>query len=112
MRAVSLDDKYKLEDGRVFLSGAQAIVRIALDQRRRDARAGLRTAGFISGYRGSPLGGVDTALWQAERLLKTHQIHFEPGLNEDIAATAVVGSQQAGLIGPMRLTRCATPTCR
>ena len=102
MQPVSLDDKYALEDGQIFLSGAQTVVRIALDQQRRDARAGLRTAGFISGYRGSPLGGVDTALWQAERFLKAHDIHFEPGLNEEIAATAVAGSQQAGVVGRTR----------
>lgn len=99
MKPVSLDDKYLIEDGRVFLSGSQIIVRLALDQHRRDARAGLRTAGFISGYRGSPLGGVDTALWQAAPFLSANDIHFEPGLNEEIAATAVSGSQQASLFG-------------
>jgi indolepyruvate ferredoxin oxidoreductase len=99
MKPVSLDDKFLLEDGQVFLSGAQMIVRLALDQHRRDARAGLRTGGFISGYRGSPLGGVDTALWQAAPLLSGNDIHFEPGLNEEIAATAVSGSQQVSLFG-------------
>ncbi len=97
MKSISLDDKYLLEDAPIFLSGAQAIARLAIDQRRRDAHAGLRTAGFVSGYRGSPLGGVDTALWQAASVLSTHDIHFEPGLNEEIAATAVSGSQQVEL---------------
>jgi indolepyruvate ferredoxin oxidoreductase len=102
MRPVSLDDKYTMEEGEIFLSGAQAIVRLALDQHRRDAAAGLHTAGFISGYRGSPLGGVDTALWRADRFLAAHDIHFEPGLNEEIAATAVAGSQQAAIVGRSR----------
>jgi indolepyruvate ferredoxin oxidoreductase len=97
MKSISLDDKYLLEDAPIFLSGAQAIVRLAVDQRRRDAHAGLRTAGFISGYRGSPLGGVDTALWQAGTVLSAHDIRFEPGLNEEIAATAVCGTQQVEL---------------
>lgn len=99
MRAVSLDDKYALEEGQIFLSGVQSIVRLALDQKRRDARAGLRTAGFISGYRGSPLGGLDTALWQASKTLAAHDIRFEPGLNEELAATAVSGTQQAQMFG-------------
>ncbi|HXP30797.1 MAG TPA: indolepyruvate ferredoxin oxidoreductase family protein [Stellaceae bacterium] len=104
MKSVSLDDKYTLERGPVFLSGVQAIVRLALDQRRRDARAGLATGGFISGYRGSPLGGVDTALWQVQALLKANDIHFEPGLNEELAATAVAGTQQIAAIGRGKFT--------
>ena len=102
MNAVSLDDKYELAQGRVFMSGTQAIVRLLLEQRRRDHRSGRNTAGFVSGYRGSPLGGLDIALWQAARLLESHRIHFEPGLNEEIAATAVAGSQQAGIAGAAR----------
>ncbi len=98
----SLDDKYALERGRVYLSGIQALVRLLIEQRRRDARAGLATAGFVSGYRGSPLGGFDSALWQAQRFLDEHRIRFEPGLNEEIAATAVAGSQQAGIAGSSR----------
>ena len=87
--------------GRVYLTGVQALVRLPLDQRRRDAAAGLRTAGFISGYRGSPLGTYDLALWQAKELLDEHHVRFEPGVNEDLAATAVWGSQQANLLpGP------------
>ena len=95
--AVSLDDKYALETGRVFLTGTQALVRLPMMQRRRDEAAGLNTAGFISGYRGSPLGGYDMALWRAQKFLKRHHIHFQPGLNEDLAATGVWGSQQVGL---------------
>jgi indolepyruvate ferredoxin oxidoreductase len=94
---VGLDDKYTLQSGRIYLSGIQALVRLPMMQRLRDRAAGLNTAGFISGYRGSPLGGYDNALWQAQRLLSEHDIHFQPGLNEDLAATAVWGSQQVGL---------------
>ncbi len=94
---VSLDDKYVLEEGRVYLTGIQALVRLPLEQRRRDASAGLETAGFISGYRGSPLGGYDQQLWRAAEHLESHRIHFQPGINEDLAATAIWGTQQAQL---------------
>jgi indolepyruvate ferredoxin oxidoreductase len=94
---VSLEDKYTLQSGRIYLSGIQALVRLPMMQRERDRAAGLNTAGFISGYRGSPLGAYDSALWQAQRLLEQHDIRFQPGLNEDLAATAVWGSQQVGL---------------
>jgi indolepyruvate ferredoxin oxidoreductase len=94
---VSLEDKYTLQSGRIYLSGIQALARLPMMQRQRDRAAGLSTAGFISGYRGSPLGGYDNALWQAQRLLDQNDIHFQPGLNEDLAATAVWGSQQVGL---------------
>ncbi len=94
---VSLDDKYALDSGRVFLTGTQALVRLLMMQRQRDALAGLNTAGFVSGYRGSPLGGFDQALWKARDHLKTHHIHFQPGINEDLGATAVWGSQQVNL---------------
>src|ERR1700693_964231 len=97
LHEVTLDDKYSLHHGRAFMSGIQALVRLPMMQRERDRAAGLNTAGFISGYRGSPLGGVDHALWQAQRFLQQHDIRFEPGLNEDLAATAVWGSQQVGL---------------
>jgi indolepyruvate ferredoxin oxidoreductase len=93
----SLEDKYTLQSGRIYLSGIQALVRLPMMQRERDRAAGLNTAGFISGYRGSPLGGYDNALWQAQGLLDQHDIRFHPGLNEDLAATAVWGSQQIGL---------------
>ena len=91
--AVSLEDKYTLDSGRVYITGVQALVRLPMMQRRRDAAAGLDTAGYISGYRGSPLGGFDNALVQAKPLLEKHHVRFHPGLNEDLAATAVWGSQ-------------------
>ncbi len=94
---VNLEDKYTVQSGRIYLSGIQALVRLPMIQRERDRAAGLNTAGFISGYRGSPLGGYDSALWQAKRFLQAHDIRFQPGLNEDLAATAVWGSQQVGL---------------
>ncbi len=94
---VSLDDKYALESGRVYLNGTQALVRLLLMQRARDRLHGLNTAGFVSGYRGSPLGGLDQALWGAKRFLERDGIVFKPGLNEDLAATAVWGTQQVGL---------------
>lgn len=97
--AVSLDDKYTLESGRIFLTGTQALVRLPMMQRQRDLRAGLNTACFISGYRGSPLGGVDQQLWQARKFLKQHHIHFQPGVNEELAATAIWGTQQTNLFG-------------
>jgi len=95
---VTLDDKYAKFDGRVFLTGIQALVRLPLLQARRDRAAGKSTAGFISGYRGSPLGGYDLALWAAKKHLAAHDIVFEPGINEDLAATAVWGSQTVGLL--------------
>src|SRR5215210_3643854 len=89
-----LTDRYSRDEGRVFLTGTQALVRIVLDQARRDRAAGLDTAGFVSGYRGSPLGGFDLELWRAGELLKADRIEFLPAVNEDLAATAVLGSQQ------------------
>ena len=94
---LSLDDKYTRESGRVFLNGTQALVRLAMIQRSRDLAAGLSTAGFISGYRGSPLGGFDQALWKARKHLESHHVFFTPGVNEELAATAVWGTQQVGL---------------
>src|SRR5438477_6826925 len=93
----SLDDKYTLERGRVFLTGTQALIRLMLLQRERDVRSGLNTAGFISGYRGSPLGGLDQALWRAQKHLEANHLKFQPGVNEDLAATAIWGSQQVGM---------------
>ena len=95
--AVSLDDKYALESGRVFMTGVQALVRLPLMQRQRDVAAGLNTGGYITGYRGSPLGALDQQLWQAKRFIEKNHIHFEPGVNEDLAATAIWGSQQLNL---------------
>ncbi|WP_024511531.1 indolepyruvate ferredoxin oxidoreductase family protein [Bradyrhizobium sp. ARR65] len=94
---VELEDKYRLEAKRIYLSGVQALVRLPMLQREIDRAARLNTAGFISGYRGSPLGMYDHALWRAKSHLKAHDIAFVPGLNEDLAATAVWGSQQVGL---------------
>ena len=97
--AVSLDDKYDLSKRRVFLSGAQAIVRLLMMQKERDRRAGLNTAGFVSGYRGSPVGGLDQQFMRARRQFDSHDIVFQPGLNEELAATAVWGAQQAEMRG-------------
>ncbi|RDK11378.1 indolepyruvate ferredoxin oxidoreductase family protein [Cupriavidus lacunae] len=97
LASASLDDKYTLDKGRVYLSGVQALVRLPMLQKARDRAAGLNTAGFISGYRGSPLGGVDQALWKAKQHLAASDVVFQPGVNEDLAATAVWGSQQVNL---------------
>src|ERR1051326_9388044 len=96
---VSLDDRYDLSQERVFLTGTQAIVRLTLMQKERDRRAGLNTAGYVTGYRGSPLGGLDQQFMRAARQLESSDIRFQAGLNEDLAATAVWGSQQAELRG-------------
>ena len=93
----SLEDKYTQDRGRVYLSGIQALVRLPLDQHRADIRRGLKTATFISGYRGSPLGGLDQTLERMTTLLRAHDVVFSSGLNEDLGATAVYGSQMAGL---------------
>jgi indolepyruvate ferredoxin oxidoreductase len=95
---VSLDDKYTQSSGRVLLSGNQALVRLLLLQRQLDAAAGLNTAGFVSGYRGSPLGGFDMELWANMARLKESHVVFQPGVNEDLAATAIWGTQQAVLL--------------
>ena len=97
LETVTLDDKYALEQGRAFMSGVQALVRLPMLQRQRDAAAGLNTAGFISGYRGSPLGTYDQSLWAAKKHLQANQIVFQPGVNEELAATAVWGTQQLDL---------------
>lgn len=92
-----LESKYTREEGRIYLSGVQALVRLPLMQQMRDRAAGANTAGFISGYRGSPLGGFDLELWKARKHLKASGIEFTPGLNEDLGATMVWGSQQTNL---------------
>jgi indolepyruvate ferredoxin oxidoreductase len=97
LESVQLDDKYSLQTGRAWMSGIHALVRLPMLQRVRDQRAGLNTAGFVSGYRGSPLGGVDQNMWKAAKYLKAHHVEFRPGINEDLAATAVWGSQQVNL---------------
>jgi indolepyruvate ferredoxin oxidoreductase len=91
---VSIDDKYRLDRSRALLSGRQALVKLPLAQRELDRAQGLNTAGLISGYRGSPLGSYDLDLWRASALLKEHDIFFQPGLNEDLALTALAGAQQ------------------
>jgi indolepyruvate ferredoxin oxidoreductase len=95
--SVSLDDKYRLERGRIFINGTQALVRLAIEQQRRDAMAGLKTAGYVTGYRGSPLGGVDKEFKGARAILEEHHVKFHPAVNEDLAATALWGTQQVGL---------------
>ena len=97
LESVTLDDKYTLDRGRAFMSGVQALVRLPMLQRARDAAAGLNTAGFISGYRGSPLGGYDQALWAAKKHLAANHVVFQPGVNEELGATAVWGTQQLDL---------------
>ncbi len=99
---VALSDKFDLGKERIFVTGAQAIVRMLLMQRERDRLAGLDTAGFVSGYRGSPLGALDMQLWKARKELSESNIVFQPGLNEELAATACWGTQQAGLTGEGR----------
>jgi indolepyruvate ferredoxin oxidoreductase len=94
---VTLDDKWTLDRGRAYMSGTQALIRLAMLQRQRDHLAGLNTAGFITGYRGSPLGGVDQTAWKAKKHLERHHVKFQPGLNEDLAATSVWGTQQVNM---------------
>ena len=97
LAAVTLDDKYTVDKGRIYLTGTQALVRLPMMQRQRDFAAGLNTACFISGYRGSPLGGFDQTLWSARRFIEKNHIQFQPAINEELAATAVWGSQQIRL---------------
>jgi len=100
LETVTLDDKYSLDYGRAFMSGVQALVKLPMLQRQRDALAGKNTAGFISGYRGSPLGGYDQSLVKAAKYLKAQNIVFQPGVNEELAATALWGTQQLGFAPP------------
>lgn len=99
MQAI-INQNYQLKDnihaatGRIFLTGTQALVRMLLSQAKRDVQAHLNTAGFVSGYRGSPLGGVDTAMWHHSKALEAANIHFQPAINEDLAATMLMGTQQ------------------
>ena len=90
----ALNERFTRSEGRVFLTGTQALVRAVLEQAQRDKLAGLNTGGLISGYRGSPLGGVDLELWRNKSLLSEHNIEFLPAVNEDLGATAILGSQQ------------------
>src|SRR5436853_6534295 len=95
LKNVTLDDKYHLSQRRVFVTGYQALIRATLMQQERDRLAGLNTAGYVSGYRGSPLGGLDQQFMPAAAALDRHHVLFQSGLNEDPAATAVWGTQQA-----------------
>lgn len=99
---VSLDDKYALDATRAYMTGIEALVRLPMLQHQRDMQRGLNTAAFISGYRGSPLGGVDQAMWKAKPWLQKHNVYFQPGVNEDLAATSVWGSQQTNLFAGAR----------
>ncbi|MBT6363959.1 MAG: indolepyruvate ferredoxin oxidoreductase family protein [Rhodospirillaceae bacterium] len=94
---ITLEDKYTVTDGRILISGVQALTRLTLMQRRRDLAAGHNTAGYVSGYRGSPLGTVDTEFWRAAEIVEDHHVKFQAGVNEDLAATAIWGSQQTNL---------------
>ena len=94
---VTLDDKFVLQSGRILLTGTQALVRLTLMQRQRDLAAGHNTAGYVTGYRGSPLGGFDREMWRAAAHLEQHHVKFQPAVNEELAATAVWGSQQVNL---------------
>ncbi len=100
LETVTLDDKYSLDYGHAFMSGVQALVKLPMLQRVRDQRIGKNTAGFISGYRGSPLGTYDQSLVKAEKYLKAHHVVFQPGVNEELAATALWGTQQLGFAPP------------
>ena len=102
LKRVTLDDKYDLMQRDVFVTGYQALVRMCLMQKERDRRAGLNTAAYVTGYRGSPLGGLDYQFQRAQALCKANDILFQPAINEDLAATALWGSQQAELRGEGR----------
>lgn len=97
-KKISLDDKYALDTTRAYLTGIEALVRLPILQHQRDTERGLNTAGFVSGYRGSPLGTLDQSMWKARKYLDKHNIKFQPGINEDLAATAVRGTQELGLL--------------
>src|SRR5690348_9269249 len=102
-REIALDDKYALEEGTVFMTGVQALVRLPIEQARRDRAAGLRTGTLVSGYPGSPLGGYDLALAQARPFLEELDIRFVPGVNEELAAASVWGTQMLDLFGAARV---------
>ena len=102
LAAITLDDKYESREGRIHITGSQALVRLAMMQFIRDRAAGLDTACYITGYRGSPMHNIDKELWSAKRFLSGSNIHFQPGINEDLAATAIWGTQQATAFGDCR----------
>ena len=99
LRSTSLIDKYNINESAVFLTGIQALVRLCLVQKKIDAIAGLNTAGYVTGYRGSPLGAVDQQFLSANKFLKDSNIIYEPAINEDLAATAIWGAQQSEMRG-------------
>src|SRR3954465_2555523 len=99
LKNVTLDDKFDLSQSRAFVTGSQALIRATLMQQERDRLAGLNTAGYVSGYRGSPLGGLGQQFMRAKGALDRHNVLFQSGLNEDLAATAIWGAQQAELRG-------------
>ena len=99
LRSVSLDDKYDLAQSHVLVTGYQALIRALLMQKERDRRAGINTGGYVTGYRGSPLGGLDQQMMRVGRFLAAHDVKFQPGINEELAATALWGTQQAELRG-------------
>jgi indolepyruvate ferredoxin oxidoreductase len=108
IRHVDLEEKYTAATGQVLMTGIQALVRLPMLQQELDRAAGLNTAGYVTGYRGSPLGNVDQTMQKAEPYLKQHNVVFHPGLNEDLAATAVWGTQQVNMFeGPS--TMACTP---
>lgn len=102
LRSVTLDDKYTSDSGHIYLSGIQAVVRLCMMRRQRDRASGLNTAGFVSGYPGSPLAALDLTFERARKHLERHQIHFQPGLSEDLAMTSIWGSQQINLFPDAR----------
>ena len=115
LRDVKLEDKYDLGHTHVFATGFQALVRLCLMQKELDRRNGLNTAGYVTGYRGSPLGGLDTQFQRAARFLNKGDVRFQAGINEDLAATAVWGTQQAELRGEASSTAfspCGTARAR
>ena len=103
LQSVSLDDKYARMDGRLHITGSQAFVRLAILQARRDTAAGLNTACYIAGYRGSPMHNIDKELWRAGKALEDGRIHFWPAVNEDLAATAIWGTQQIAEFGDAKV---------
>ena len=96
---ISLADKYTLNSGIRFLTGSQALVRLPIVQRRRDKKNKINSAAYISGYRGSPLGNYDKQVYLNRKYLKKHNIHFQPGINEELAATSLWGTQQSNFYG-------------
>ena len=102
LESVSLDDKYTQDAGTAFMTGTQALVRLPMMQRDADLKRGKNTAGFISGYRGSPLGSYDLTLSKVKQHLKDHHIVFQPGVNEDLAATSIWGTQQVNMFAGAR----------